>query len=238
MFLLLLLSIYVTIGKLRAQSVPEDNLYLLVHPNFHEIYLNLKMSQGQSYLSLIEVLQLFEIPFSVGKDSAGNMTTVSGGPQQISDWKIDFRNSIVYMKAKNKPLNSDDFLPDGRDLYLKIEWFDSLFEVRWAQNEASMALSFESSRELPFQCRLRREYARRQLPLGSGAAALIVDSTLERKRRMFGVGRWITAIRLTIQRLDEILRCVCRLGSNYWAVTSPVAWLFSSCAMSLMWVNN
>jgi len=188
LFLLLLLSIYVTIGKLRAQSVPEDNLYLLVHPNFHEIYLNLKMSQGQSYLSLIEVLQLFEIPFSVGKDSAGNMTTVSGGPQQISDWKIDFRNSIVYMKAKNKPLNSDDFLPDGRDLYLKIEWFDSLFEVRWAQNEASMALSFESSRELPFQCRLRREYARRQLPLGSGAAALIVDSTLERKRRMFGVG--------------------------------------------------
>lgn len=119
LFLLLLLSIYVTIGKLRAQSVAEDNLYLLVHPNFHEIYLNLKMSQGQSYLSLIEVLQLFEIPFSVGKDSAGNVTTVSGGPQQISDWKIDFRNSIVYMKAKFAS-GGIELLPEGRGIVRRI----------------------------------------------------------------------------------------------------------------------
>jgi hypothetical protein len=178
-----------TQARTHPQTAEEDNLYMLIHPSFSEVYLNIKTLNNLYYLSLSDVLTLFEIPFRTVRDSAERICNISSGHQEPPKWSVDIRNASYFIDKTKTRLAQNDFLQDTTAIYLKLDLYDSLFHLKWSLNHSSMAIGFNSDEELPFQSRARREWARRQLPSGSVIShSSGHEAYPERKRQWFGTG--------------------------------------------------
>lgn len=186
----MLLFVSVFYRESQAQTDEDDNLYLLIHPSFSEVYLDVKSRQNQNYLSLAEVLTILEIPFKTLRDTGGRVTSIASSHQgNPTAWMIDISHSVYLKNSRQTAFHSGDVLQDESTIYLKMQLFDSIFQVKWTLNQASMAIGFTSDKELPFQWRARNMQARRQLSFDDarimGQAA---DTLLMRDRTWLGFG--------------------------------------------------
>jgi len=172
-----------------TQTVEEDNLYMLIHPSFSEVYLNIKRAHDQFYVSLIDVLTLFEIPFRIVRDTSERICTIASGHQESPDWSLDIRNATYFINKTKSRMEQSDVLEDETSIYLKMELYDSIFHLRWSLNQASMAISYNTDIELPFQMRAQREWARSQLLSAPEISSpLAHEAFLKRKRKWLGTG--------------------------------------------------
>lgn len=188
LFVLLCMPVY--IKQVQSQPAEEDNLYMLIHPSFSEVYLTIKSAYNHDYVSLSDALTLLEIPFKIVRDTTERICRITSGQHERSQWLVDIRNGIYQKDGIKKPMAQNDIMEDETSIYLKMELYDSIFHIRWSLNQASMAIGFQCDEELPFQIRARREYARRQL-LSTPANSVTSTSKapqLVRTRKWVGIG--------------------------------------------------
>lgn len=193
--LLMLLFVLVFNFESQAQADADENLFLLIHPSFSEVYLNVKSIQNQNYLSLTEVLNLIEMPFKILRDTNGRVSTIGSSHQDPPIWMLDLRSNEYLNDRTRKRVQAGDVMQFESMIYLKVELYDSIFKVKWTLNHSSMAIGFTSDVELPFQWRARRAYARGQLSTGAEPNTIQgLDLQLGRNRKWLGLGHLIIGI--------------------------------------------
>ena len=185
----MLLYVLVFNFESQAQTDADENLFLLIHPSFSEVYLNIKSIQNQNYLSLTEALNLFEMPFKILRDTNGRVSTIGSSHQDPPIWMLDLRSNEYLNYSTRKRVQAGDVLQVESMIYLKVELYDSIFKVKWTLNHSSMAIGFTSDVELPFQWRARRAYARGQLSTGAEPNTIQgLDLQVGRNRKWLGLG--------------------------------------------------
>ena len=146
------------------------------------------IKDDQVYLSVIDVFNFLKIKI----DYSPGFDDVSGffiNPQNT--YQIDRENNRINYNKKIFPLKERDLIRTETTLYLKVEYFGSVFGLNCSFNFRSLSVILNTSVELPVIREMRLEQMRRNV--GQIKGDIIADTTINRKYSLlhFGMADWM-----------------------------------------------
>ncbi|MDI6401908.1 hypothetical protein QLX67_07875, partial [Balneolaceae bacterium ANBcel3] len=140
--------------------------------------------EGQIYLPVTELFEFLGIVYRVD----AQQLRVSGHfIEPGREYLMDFRNQKLTFEEVTFELQSEDFLLDELDFYLKPEIFRSVFGMDFMIDMSGLVLRMESAESMPVEQRLDRQQHRARADLGVRMLQLH-PLEYERKQRVLGGG--------------------------------------------------